>query len=302
LFAGQGAQYPGMGRSAYDASPRARALMDALEVLRPGTLRDCFEPEGGAPSETKALQPCLYAVDLACALYAEEAGIHADCAAGFSLGEIPAAAYAGAYGAEEGFTLAVERGAAMQACAQRHPGCMYALLRCPPEWAEAVCAGLPNVYPVNYNTREQIVIAMSEASEGAFLDVARTASLRAVKLKVGGAFHTPFMRAATEALGALLQDMPLKSPRIALYSNVTGEPYGPDVAALLAAQASSPVRWRAAVEHMILSGVDTFVEVGPGSVLTGLVKKIDPNVLAVNVEDAQTLERALGALARGVEA
>lgn len=297
VFAGQGAQYPGMGLEVYNASPRAREMMDRLDQLRPGLLKACFEPEDGGILTTRAVQPCLYAVDLACALYAEDAGLNPDCVAGFSLGEIPAVAYAGMVSLEEGFRLVNERAERMQACAEKTEGCMYAVLRLEPEKVGALCAELTDVYPVNYNTKEQTVVAMASASEAAFLNALKGAGARAVKLKVSGAFHTPFMKEASDALLVFLNSIELKEPRFPVYSNVTGIPYEGDKRVLLSAQASSPVRWRASVERMIESGVRTFVEVGPGSVLSGLIRKINPDVHAVNIENVATLEKALSILA-----
>lgn len=299
VFAGQGAQYPGMGREIYDASVAAHEAMDRAEQLRPGTLEMCFSGDAESLNQTINTQPCMFLVDYACALAAREAGVSPDCAAGFSLGEVAAATFAGMLSFEDGFKLVVRRAELMQSCAERRPGAMAAVLRLNSEQVEALCAEFDEVYPVNYNCPGQTVITCAAERLAPFS--ARVAELRgrAVKLKVSGAFHSPYMLPATEGLSEYLKGVKLNPCAIPLYANKTARPYAGDHAALLAGQVSSPVLWQASVEHMIEDGVDTFVEVGAGNTLSGLIAKINAQVKVYNVADMQGLKRLSGARAEG---
>lgn len=295
VFPGQGAQKAGMGQSLYEADPAARSAMNALEALRPGTLNLCFEGPESALSETGNTQPCLYAAELAAASALAARGIKPDACAGFSLGEVSALAASGAVSLEDGFRLVTLRGALMQEEAKKTEGAMAAVLKLSAPAVEALCAEY-GVYPVNYNCPGQIAVSGEKAKMPDFLAAVKAAGGRAVPLKVKGAFHSPCMAAAAEKFRAALTTVAFRAPKGLLYSNKTGLPYGWAFADALADQIMSPVRWQAEVEHMIQNGFDTFVEVGPGTTLAGLIGKIDPNVKVLGVGDAESLERAVGAL------
>ena len=151
LFAGQGAQSVGMGKDLYDNNAAAKAVFDKGEAIRPGSEAMCFEGPGEALTQTENTQPCLFLTDLACARALEAAGIKADVAAGFSLGELPALAFAGVLSDDDAFGLVTLRGQKMSECAAKHPGSMVAALKLDNAKVEEVCAGFKNVYPVNYN-------------------------------------------------------------------------------------------------------------------------------------------------------
>lgn len=292
LFAGQGAQAVGMGKDLYDNNAAARAVFDMGEALRQGSEAMCFEGPGEALTQTENTQPCLFLTDLACARALEAAGVKADVAAGFSLGEIPALAFSGVLSDEDAFGLVTLRGQKMSECAAKHPGSMVAALKLDNAKVEEVCAGFKNVYPVNYNCPGQLSCAGAVDELDAFVDAIKAAGGRAVKLAVSGAFHTPFMAEATQALAEKLNDMNVSAPELTLYSNLTGEAYPSGKAEIIdtvSKQASNSVRWEKLVRDMAANGVDTFIEVGAGTTLSGLVKRTLTDVRVFNVCDMATL-------------
>ena len=159
LFAGQGAQYPGMGKDFLEQNPAAREVFVKLEQQRPGTMQQCFTGSKEELSLTLNTQPCLFAVDYAIAKAVEQAGIRADAVAGFSLGEIPALAFAGLLDLEQAFALVCRRAAVMQQAAEQHPGSMQAVLKLPVERVIELAAPYSDVFPVNYNSPEQTAVA-----------------------------------------------------------------------------------------------------------------------------------------------
>lgn len=292
VFAGQGAQKVGMGRALYEESMAARIAMDAAERLRPGTLALCFDGPEEALKETINTQPCLMMVDYACAVALEEAGARADMVAGFSLGEVAAAAYAGMMTFDEAFGLTMKRAELMQACAQAHPGAMGAVLRLTAQQVLDLCAEIGDCYPVNFNCPGQTVVACAEDKFAALTERAAKDRGRVMRLNVSGAFHSPWMQDASVGLRAYLDHVSLKAPNLPLYANATAQPYAGDMKALLAGQISSPVKWEETVRNMAGMGVTTFVEVGAGQTLSGLIKKtLDARVF--HVEDIDSLHETL---------
>lgn len=300
LFAGQGAQYPGMGQEFYDTSPAAKAVFDMGEAIRPGILEICFHGDPQTLSLTENTQPCLFLTDLACARAIGEKGIVPGFAAGFSLGEIAALAYAGVLSDEEAFRLVCLRGEKMGECAKAHPGGMAAIVRLPAEKVEEICASLGGVYPVNYNCPGQIACAGDADRIDALCAAAKAAGGRGIRLAVSGAFHTPCMKDAGTALAAFLADREVFPARIPLYSNLTGSLYPDDPDAikdLICRQLSNSVRWESIIRDMAARGVDRFVEVGAGKTLSGFVAKTLPGVTVANVADGASLASAMSALA-----
>ncbi len=300
LFAGQGAQYVGMGKDLYDSCDAARAVYDAGEAIRPGTEAMCFEGPGDLLTQTENTQPALFLTDLACARALDAAGIHADVVAGFSLGEIAALGFAGVLSDDDAFRLVTLRGKAMQACGEKHPGGMAAVVKLPSEVVEEACAKFEHVYPVNYNCPGQIACAGAADEIDPFCDAIKAAGGRAVKLAVSGAFHTPFMGEATDALRTALADMAVHAPGYPLYSNYTSDLYPTDKAEIIetiAKQASNSVRWETIVRRMAEAGVDTFIEVGAGTTLSKFVGRIIPGATVYHVENAETLAACVEALA-----
>lgn len=294
LFAGQGAQAPGMGQAFYETSPAAKKIFDAVEARRPGTLEQCFRGDAETLRRTANTQPCLFATDLACAMAAVEAGLAADCCAGFSLGELCAVAFAGILPLDDVIRLVIRRGEAMQACNDAHPGAMAAVLKLTAAQVEDICAELDGAYPVNYNSPGQTVVACAAELLPEIAARVKAAGGRCMPLKVGGSFHTPVMRPATEALAELLEDRTVGEPSVPVYANRTAGLYTAQSAKeLLSRQASSPVRWQQTIEAMAAEGVDTFVEFGPGATLSGLVKRTLPGARAFSVSDPEGLEACL---------
>ena len=301
LFAGQGAQTVGMGRDFYEASAAARAVFDLGERLCPGILRLCFSGDPAELNRTENTQPALFLTDLAIAQAVREAGIAADAAAGFSLGEIPALAFSGALDVEDAFRLVLLRGKTMAEQSALHPGGMAAALKLDAQTVEAVCAQLREFWPVNYNCPGQISCAGAAGEIDAFCDAVKAAGGRAVKLAVSGAFHTPFMADATDALRRHLSGLALSAPKIPLYSDYTADLYPGDsetIAETIAEQASRSVRWETIIRRMADAGIDTFIEVGAGATLSKLVSRTLTDVQILHVENAETLRETLAALGK----
>ena len=285
VFSGQGAQYSGMGKSLYEHSAAAKNVFDTAESIRPGTKNQCFSGTLEEISITKNTQPCLFCVDLAAAEALREAGITPDMTAGFSLGEVAAVTFAGIFTTEEGFSLVTKRGEAMQAAAEQADSAMAAVLKLPNEKVEELCRMHQSVFPVNYNCPGQLVVAGLKTTLPDFLSDVAANGGRAVPLNVSGGFHSPFMESASARLHDVLETMDMTEP----YTRGTAKE-------LLTQQVAHPVRWQQTVEKMIEAGVDTFVEVGAGKTLCGLIKKTSRAVKVYNVEDAETLSAAVQAI------
>lgn len=295
VFSGQGAQYPGMGESLCQASSAAKAVFDLCDAIRPGTSAQCFFGTKEELTITSNTQPDMFAVEVAAAAALVEAGIEPTALAGFSVGEIGALAFSGALSLEDSFRLVCRRGELMQRASDAADTGMVAVVKLPPAQVETLAAGFDQVYPVNYNGPAQTVCAGLSSSMEGFKAAVKAAGGRAIPLRVAGAFHSPFMSSASEGLALALRDYSFQPPKYMLYSNVTGMPYeGPETCAeLLAKQVISPVRWQQIVEHLIDSGVEGFIEVGPGNTLTGLIGKIDPSVRCWNVDSAESLAKTI---------
>lgn len=296
VFAGQGAQYSGMGQSLCEVSPAAKAVFDAADKLRPGTSEQCFTGTAEELSITKNTQPCLYCVDLAAAKALEEAGVTPDYVAGFSLGEIAALSFAGVFSEEQGFDFVCKRAEAMQKAGEENPGAMAAVLKLKNEQVEELCAGFEKVWPVNYNCPGQLVCAGEKSQIEAFCGKVAEAGGKAVPLAVSGGFHSPFMESASQTLCEVLEPMELSTPRVPVYANYTAQPYDGSAKELLTQQVKNPVRWQETVERLVELGVDTFIECGPGKTLCGLIRKTAKGVKTLNVQDGETLQAALEAV------
>lgn len=284
VFAGQGAQYKGMGESLYSNSPAAKRIFDIADEIRPGTARQCFEGSDEELSLTANTQPCVFAVDLAVAMALSEAGFKPCMTAGFSLGEIAAISFAGILKPEEAFRLVCKRAEYMQSCAEEMPGVMFAVLKLEAGLVGEICKGLKDAYPVNFNCPGQTVVACSAETAGELEEKVKEARGKAVRLNVSGAFHSPFMASAAEKLGAYLENVEEGRSKLTVYSNVTGQPYTGDLKLLIKNQVKYPVLWQSIIEDMIKNGVNTFIETGPGKTLAGMIKKIDSSVAVYSVQ------------------
>ena len=290
VFSGQGAQYTGMGKELYECSPAAKAVFDMADSIRQGTSTQCFEADKETLSITVNTQPCVFTADLAAAAAVAEKGIKPDYLAGFSLGEIAALCFGGVMSYEEAFRLVCKRGELMDKAAKENEGAMVAVMKITPEKVEELAKQFDNTYPVNYNSPAQTVVATTKENADKLVEAVKAEKGKGIKLAVSGAFHSPFMRSAAEGLGEYLADKELEKPVIPIYSNVTAQPYGDDIKQLIKSQAESPVQWQKTVENLIAEGVDTFIEVGVGKTLAGLIKKINKDVRVFNVENRETLD------------
>lgn len=301
LFAGQGAQVPGMGRSLYESSPAAQHVFKALDAIRPGTSTQCFESTKEELMETAVTQPCLFAVDLAAAEALRERGVEPSSVAGFSLGEIPALVVAGVLDLRAAFALVCRRGTAMSECAHDVDGAMLAVLGSDDVTIEAACES-HGVYPVNYNCPGQIVVAGEKDRIGELRAHLKEQKIKAIPLAVSGAFHTPYMREAAQDLARFIRELSFKPAKKKMYANISGETY-PDrpIAAkgTVVRQVKSPVLWQKIIENMAADGVDTFIEVGPGKTLSGFVKKTVPGAAIYNVSDSESLDATIAAVLEG---
>lgn len=285
-----------MGRDLYDTSPTARTIFDRADAVlgRPISAL-CFDGPSEELSDTANAQPAIYVASLACLEAAREAGaVSGDplFVAGHSLGEYSALAAAGALTFEGGLRLVAERGRLTAAAAREAPGAMAALLGLDVEAAEAACAEA-GAEVCNVNAPGQIVIggppeAVSKACELAQQRGAR----RAVMLEVSGAFHTSLMRPAVEPFAQAVSSIGITAPRVPFVSNRTGEATTDpaEIADALVYQLTRPVRWTACVEHMVSHGVRSVIEFGPGKVLTGLIKRIAPEIALRNINSKGSLQ------------
>ena len=290
VFSGQGAQYSGMGKELYNSSAAAKSVYDMADGIRKGTSAQCFEGTTEELCKTVNTQPCVFTADLAAARFLEEKGVMADCVAGFSLGEIAALAFSGILSDEEAFKLVCKRGELMDKAATENPGAMAAVMKITPEKVEEVCKDFDKTYPVNYNSPAQTAVATTSENAEAFCEAVKAAGGRAKLLAVSGAIHSPFMADAAKGLAEYMQDIEFAQPKVTIYSDYTAKPYEGDYKELVRAQVENPVRWQTIVENMIKDGVATFIEIGVGKTLTGLIKRIDNSVKAFKVETPADFE------------
>ncbi len=298
VFSGQGSQYAGMGKELFEVSNAAKNIFKMADEIRPNTSTQCFEGTKEQLTQTINTQPCLFCVDLAaaCALKSDALHVKLSAVAGFSLGEIPAIAFSGMLPYEDAFSLVIKRAQFMSECAEKNKGSMIAVLGINSSEVENICKSFENAYPVNYNCKTQTVVACSLEAEKPLIEQIKKTGGKALKLPVSGAFHSPFMKEASEKLKDYLENININVPNIPIYSNVTAKPYSiGDEKQLISNQVCNPVRWQQTIENMIEDGINTFVEVGAGKTLSGLIKKIDDKVTVFNVEDKKTLEVFLNA-------
>ena len=278
VFPGQGAQFSGMGKELYENSDEARSMFEqANEILGFRITDIMFEGSADDLKQTKVTQPAvfLHSVILAKVLGAEPAAV-----AGHSLGEFSALVVAGALSFEEGLRLVSKRAMAMQKACEMEQGTMAAVLRLPDSTIEQVCESVEGVVvAANYNCPGQLVISGAvEAVNEACIKLKEAGARRALVLPVGGAFHSPLMEPARKELAEAIEMADFKSPICPIYQNVDALPHTSpeEIKANLIAQLTAPVRWTQIVENMANDGISKFTELGPGTVLQGLITKILP--------------------------
>ncbi len=282
VFPGQGAQFVGMGKDLYDNNEEACALFEKANEILGFRITDLmFEGTPEDLKQTKVTQPAifLHSVILAKALGEE---FKPDMVAGHSLGEFSALVAAGALNFEDGLKLVAARAQAMQKACESNPSTMAAILALPDEVVEEACAGIEGVVVcANYNCPGQLVISGEVAAiDAACEKLLAAGAKRALKLPVGGGFHSPCMEPARAELAAAIEVTEFHTPVCPVYQNVDARPHTDpaEIKANLVAQLTAPVRWTQTVKNMISDGATEFVEVGPGKVLQGLVLKIDRSV------------------------
>lgn len=282
VFPGQGAQFVGMGKDLYDNNAEAKELFEKANDILGFRITDLmFEGTEEDLKQTKVTQPAIF---LHSVLLAKSLGdeFQPDMVAGHSLGEFSALVAAGALSFEEGLKLVSKRAMAMQKACEARPSTMAAVLALSDEKVEELCAEVDDVVaPANYNCPGQVVISGTiEGIDAACEKILAAGAKRAMKLKVGGAFHSPLMQPAQEELAEAIAAAEFHTPRCPIYQNVDGKPHTDpaEIKENLIKQLTAPVRWTYDVQAMIADGADEFIELGPGSVLQGLVKKIDRNV------------------------
>ena len=289
VFPGQGAQFVGMGKDLYENNPVAKEMFDkANEILGFNITDLMFNGTDEDLRQTKVTQPAIF---LHSVILAKTMGddFNPDMVAGHSLGEFSALVAAGALSFEDGLRLVSARAQAMQKACEKTPSTMAAVLALPDAKVEELCASVTEgvVVPANYNCPGQIVISGSiEGVDAACAKMLEAGAKRALKLKVGGAFHSPLMEPARAELADAIAHTDFHAPKCPVYQNVNAEPQtDPDtIKKNLIAQLTAPVRWTQTVQNMIAAGADTFVEVGPGAVLQGLVKKISSEVATSGIQ------------------
>jgi [acyl-carrier-protein] S-malonyltransferase len=288
VFPGQGAQFSGMGKDLYEAYPQARGMFEKANELLGFRITDImFTGTDEELRQTRVTQPAIFLHSVILATVAGKS-FAPDMVAGHSLGEFSALVAAGALSFEDGLTLVAERASAMQRACGINPSTMAAVLGMDDAVVEEVCSGLGGaVVPANYNSPGQIVI--SGTTEGVALateELKKRGAKRIVPLSVSGGFHSPSMEPARQELEEAIRKARFSNPVCPVYQNVTGMPVTePDeIMANLIAQLTSPVRWTQTVQKMISDGATEFIEAGPGSVLQGLVRKINPAVSASPID------------------
>ena len=283
VFPGQGAQFTGMGKELYENNPQARELMEkANEVLGFRITDIMFEGSEEDLKQTRVTQPAVFLHSVVLAL--TDPDFAPDMTAGHSLGEFSAMVAAGALSFESALKLVSARAKAMQKACEMEPSTMAAVLALPDEKVEEICSEVPGcVAAANYNCPGQVVISGSVAAiDAACEKMLAAGAKRAMKLKVGGAFHSPLMEPARVELAEAIENTEFMQPRCPIYQNVDAKPHTDpaEIKANLIKQLTSPVRWTQSVKQMIADGATEFVELGPGKVLQGLIRKIDRNVEA----------------------
>lgn len=278
VFPGQGAQFSGMGKELYESSPEAKALMDKANDILGFRITDImFAGTDEELKATKVTQPAIFIHSVALALCTP--GLERpDMVGGHSLGEFSALVAAGAVSFEDGLKLVAVRANEMQKCCEKVPGTMAAIIGLPTEKVEEICGSIDGVViPANYNCDGQIVISGEKDAVLAACEACKQAGAkRALPLAVSGAFHSPLMEPARAELAKAIEATEVRAPRCPIYQNVTALPETDPVRIKenLLKQLTSPVRWTQSVKNMLADGATEFTELGPGTVLQGLVKRI----------------------------
>jgi [acyl-carrier-protein] S-malonyltransferase len=294
-FPGQGSQEVGMGRAMSEAVPAARAVYErAAEAVGYDLAALCFDGPLERLSETEITQPALVTTELACLAGVTAAGLVPDYVVGHSVGEYAALAAAGSIDDRTAAYLTHERGLATAAAAAAAPGAMAAVIGLDDAEIERLCDGIEGVWAANFNCPGQVVVSGTLAGVTALMAAAEEAGARrAIRLKVSGGFHSPLTALAAEQLAPILEATTFAEPVVPFFSTVTTRLEGArEIVPILLQQLTAPVRFTQAVEALRDLGVRTFVEIGPGSVLAGLIRRIDRSLASVSVSGPDDIAKA----------
>ena len=299
MFPGQGSMEAGMGREVAEAIPEAMAVFDeATEAAQMPLKELCFNRPVEDLVDTEVQQPALVTTCLSLDAALRARGIRPHVVVGHSVGEFSALGSAGSLSVKDAIALVRERGIAMAEAAKAHPGSMAAILGLADEAVEALCHKIAGVWPANYNCPGQLVISGETPSvDEACDEAAREGARRAIKLRVSGAFHSPLVARAAERLRPAVEKVHITEGKAAFMSTVTAKIEDAQrYRELLIEQLTAPVKFTQAARELVSDGVTTFVEVGPGNVLGGLLKRIDRSVRTFSVSDLKSLDEVSEAL------
>lgn len=296
IFAGQGAQYVGMGKEFYDHFPEAKVVYDQAQIDI-DVKKVCFEGPEDILNETSYAQPCILTTSLAIAKVVEAHGIKPDYVAGLSLGEYSALAYANAMSISDAIKIVRARGQIMSEALPAGTTSMAAVLAMEAKKIQEVIEEIDGVTIANYNCPGQIVITgTKEAVEIATHKLSEAGAKRVIPLKVSGAFHSPLLEDASLKLKEELGKYEIRKPNIPVIYNVTGQEDEGNLIDILTKQIKSSVYFYQSLQYMIAKGVEAIVEIGPGKALSAFVKKTDRNIPVYSVDSIESLNKMLGAL------
>jgi [acyl-carrier-protein] S-malonyltransferase len=293
-FPGQGSQDVGMGYAMAEQFREAHAVFDeASGAAGFDVARLCFEGPIEELTRTELQQPALVTTSLACLRVVKTLGVRPDFVVGHSVGEYSALAAADALSDRDAIALVSERGRATAEAAREHPGAMAAVLGLEDAVVEELCAGIDNVWPANYNCPGQIVVSGENAAVDRLVEEATAAGARkTVKLRVGGAFHSPLVGRAADRLRPALESVRFQEPATPFMSTVTAQIESAErLVDLLVQQLTGPVKFTQSVRGLVQQGVGMFVEIGPGQVLSGLIRRCDRSLRAISVGDPESLRK-----------